>query len=156
MAEIQFLRKLFDYDYWANLTALDSLTPLEAGKPLDYFAHVLGASRIWLARFSTADPKGIDVWPKPTLAQCRDAVDELRQGWTAVLDRLTPEGLAQNLVYRNTKGVEFSTPIVDVLMHLVMHSAYHRGQVASAVRAAGGKPALTDYVAWVRQVGASG
>lgn len=49
------------------------------------------------------------------------------------------------------EGVEFSTPMADVLMHLVMHSAYHRGQVALAVRAAGGKPALTDYVVWVRQ-----
>jgi len=36
-------------------------------------------------------------------------------------------------------------------MHVVTHSAYHRGQVAAAVREAGGKPEATDYVVWVRQ-----
>ena len=36
-------------------------------------------------------------------------------------------------------------------MHVVTHSAYHRGQVAAAVREAGGKPAATDLVVWVRQ-----
>jgi uncharacterized damage-inducible protein DinB len=41
-------------------------------------------------------------------------------------------------------GAEFKTPIRDVVTHLVMHSAYHRGQVAAAVKEDGGKPAPTD------------
>jgi len=32
-----------------------------------------------------------------------------------------------------------------------MHSTYHRGQIASAVREAGGAPAYTDYIHAVRQ-----
>ena len=78
-------------------------------------------------------------------------MDELHKSWAALLDKLTPEKLAAGLTYRNTKGVEFKTPIQDVLMHLVLHSAYHRGQVAAAVREAGGKPAATDYVVYLRQ-----
>jgi uncharacterized damage-inducible protein DinB len=30
-----------------------------------------------------------------------------------------------------------------------MHSAYHRGQVASQLRELGGEPPLTDFVAWI-------
>ena len=79
-------------------------------------------------------------------------LEETNRRWSAYLNRVTPEGLGQDIVYRNTKGVEFATLLQDILMHLVTHSAYHRGQVAAAVREAGGKPAATDYVVWVRQV----
>lgn len=79
------------------------------------------------------------------------AIDQIYQTWVTLLDQLTDEKLNQNLVYRTTQGVEFQTPIREVLTHLLMHSAYHRGQVAAAVREAGGKPAATDYVVFLRQ-----
>ena len=31
-------------------------------------------------------------------------------------------------------------------MHVVMHGAYHRGQIATVVRQGGETPAYTDYV----------
>ena len=75
---------------------------------------------------------------------------DLRRRWKELLDNLTPEKLAGDLLYLSLKGVEYRTPIQDVLMHLILHSAYHRGQVAAAVREAGGKPASTDYVVYLR------
>ena len=39
----------------------------------------------------------------------------------------------------------------DILAHVVLHSAYHRGQIAAAVRAGGGEPAYTDMIHAVRQ-----
>ena len=38
----------------------------------------------------------------------------------------------------------------DVLLHVVMHSVYHRGQAAADVRANGGTPAYTDFIHAVR------
>jgi len=35
--------------------------------------------------------------------------------------------------------------------HVTIHSAYHRGQIASDVRSAGQEPAYTDYIHAVRQ-----
>ena len=67
-----------------------------------------------------------------------------------MLDNLTAEKQAGELAYQTTKGIEYRTPVGDVLMHLVLHSSYHRGQVAAAVREAGGKPAVTDYVVYLR------
>jgi uncharacterized damage-inducible protein DinB len=37
-----------------------------------------------------------------------------------------------------------------VLLHVIMHSAYHRGQIAMAMRAAGQQPAYTDFIHAVR------
>jgi DinB family len=31
------------------------------------------------------------------------------------------------------------------------HSSYHRGQIATLVRTAGGEPAATDYIYWCRE-----
>jgi uncharacterized damage-inducible protein DinB len=155
MASLQFFRQLFDYDHWANRAALASLKAAGAagGRAQEYFRHVIGAERVWLARFSNPTSSDLTPWPTLTLDQCAAEVESLHAGWLALLDKMQPEGLAGSLTYRNTKGVEFSTPIADLLMHLVMHSAYHRGQVAKAVRDAGGKPAATDYVVYVRQLG---
>lgn len=152
---IPFFRRLFAYDYWGNGEALASLSTVNgsAEQPRKYFEHVIGAQRVWLSRFETPDSPSVEGWPKLSPEECRTAIEELHKSWTGLLDKLGPEKLDQDLVYRNTKGVEFRTPILDVLMHLVMHSAYHRGQVASAVRQAGGKPAATDYVVYVRQLG---
>jgi len=37
------------------------------------------------------------------------------------------------------------------LTHVIMHSAYHRGQIALEMRAAGMEPAHTDFIHAVRQ-----
>jgi len=157
MQQLQFFTRLFEYDHWANREALASVatTASAVESAQTFFNHIIGAERVWLARFSDPDPRQVTPWPTLTLDECLAEVEKLHAEWLALLATMTPEKLAGDLTYRNTKGVEFKTPIEDVLMHLVMHSAYHRGQVAKAVREAGGKPAATDYVVFVRQLGAS-
>ena len=154
MQILNFIRGLFEYDCWANREALASLATVagDAERPRKYLSHVLGAQRVWLARFADPNPPSAQPWPTLTVEECRQAIEDLHRQWTALLDRLNPERLDEDLTYRNTKGMEFRTPIRDVLMHLVMHSAYHRGQVAAAVRETGGKPAATDYAVYVRKM----
>ena len=53
--------------------------------------------------------------------------------------------------YQNSKGEKFSSRQADILMHVVMHGAYHRGQIAAAIRAAGSEPAYTDFIHCIRQ-----
>jgi len=145
-------RKLFDYDYWANCETLASLKSVPSGaeKPRKAFSHVIGGQRVWLSRFENPAPPSAQPWPDLTLEECASAIEDLRRQWKELLDKLTPEKLAGELTYKTTKGIEHRTPVGDILMHLVLHSAYHRGQVAAAVREAGGKPAPTDYVVYVR------
>ena len=145
-------RKLFDYDYWANCETLASLKSVPSGaeKPRKAFSHVIGGQRVWLSRFENPAPPSAQPWPDLTLEECASAIEDLRRQWKELLDRPTPEKVAGELAYKTTKGIEYRTPVGDILVHLVLHSAYHRGQVAAAVREAGGKPAATDYVVYVR------
>jgi uncharacterized damage-inducible protein DinB len=143
---------LFDYDYWANSETLASLRTVPSGteKPRKIFNHVIGGQRTWLARFENPTPPLAQPWPDLSLEECWSAIEDLRRRWKGMLDNLTPEKLAGELAYQTSKGIEYRTPVGDVLMHLVLHSSYHRGQVAAAVREAGGKPAVTDYVVYLR------
>jgi uncharacterized damage-inducible protein DinB len=153
MDSIQSFRQLFEYDHWGNQAALASLGTIAgpAEKALKLFSHILGGHRVWRARFDDPSPPNVQPWPALSMGECRVAIDEIHQSWKALLDQLNDEKLSHNLVYCNTQGAQFETPIRDVLTHLLMHSAYHRGQVAAAVREAGGKPAATDYVYYLRQ-----
>ena len=53
--------------------------------------------------------------------------------------------------YTNSRGEAWTSTVEEILTHVVIHSAYHRGQIASDVRASGGVPAYTDYIHAVRQ-----
>jgi uncharacterized damage-inducible protein DinB len=154
---VELLKGLFEYDYWANGRALASLDTVtgDGSRARRFLGHVIGAQRVWLSRFETPESPSTEPWPTLTLDDAQKAVGELRGRWAALLGTMTPEKLAGDLVYHNTKGQEFKTPIKDVLLHLVMHSVYHRGQVAAAVRDSGGTPASTDYIAYVRQLPSS-
>lgn len=149
----QFFRQLFEYDHWGNQAALASLSTIAgpAEKPLKVFSHILGGQRVWRARFDEPNPPNAQPWPALTLAECRAATDDVYQSWVALFDHLTGDRLNQNLVYRTTQGAQFETPVRDVLTHLLMHSAYHRGQVASHMREHGQTPAYTDFIHAVRQ-----
>ena len=37
----------------------------------------------------------------------------------------------------------------ETMMQVVLHSTYHRGQIATRIRELGGEPQVTDFVAWV-------
>ncbi len=71
--------------------------------------------------------------------------------WREFLDRMPPDGFADKVEYRNSKGEPWLSRVEDVLTHVLMHSAYHRGQVALEMRASGLEPAYTDFIHAVRK-----
>ncbi len=154
MTDMEMFQRLFRYDTWANRLALESLESVDSkdDRPRRLFAHILEAQRIWLGRLEQELPALTQPWPARALDECRAIHEELHKRWGRILDGLNPQRLAEKCVYRTTAGKPFETPIEDMLLHVVMHSVYHRGQVAAAVRQAGGKPAPTDYVVYVRQL----
>ena len=153
MDSVELIKKLYEYDYWANQETLAGLATLTSGqeKPLKYFSHVIAAQQIWRARFDDPAPFTGDAWPATSLEDCRTAIDELRAQWADLLGRMTEEELAEDLVYKNLKGNDLRTPIGDALMHVITHSVHHRGQAAAAIRDAGGQPSATDFVVYVRE-----
>jgi uncharacterized damage-inducible protein DinB len=153
MESLDSLRHLFEYDYWANQVALRTVATLNTPpeRVLNVAGHIVGAQRVWLGRLEGAGDPPPAPWPLMSLEEANAAVTEMHQRWSSYFGNLVPERLDEDLVHRNTKGAEFRVPVRDVLMQLVVHGAYHRGQIAAAVREAGGMPSSTDYITYVRQ-----
>jgi uncharacterized damage-inducible protein DinB len=157
MESLDLLRRLFDYDYWGIQEALRSVETASGPRErvLKIAGHIIGAQRVWLARLEGPGASSEVPWPSLTLDEARTAAEDLHRRWSDFLSGLTQEKLGSDLVYRNGKGLEFHTPLRDVLVQLIVHGAYHRGQIAAVVRDAGGTPAATDYIVYVRQLSKS-
>jgi uncharacterized damage-inducible protein DinB len=146
------LRRQFAYDAWANREVLARLSasarPTE--RPLQLLAHILSAQRLWLERIRR-QPQSLPVWPVFSIDLCEAQINELALLWREFLSQLTPAGLSENITYKNSKGEPWSSTVQDILTHVALHSAYHRGQIASQVRAGGEQPAPTDFIHAARQ-----
>ena len=145
-------QRLFAYDDWANRETLAAIAA--AGSPLPrslkLLAHIAGAERLWLGRLRR-ESRPAAVWPDLDVAGCREALDDLARVWKENLGALTPAGLDETVAYVNSKGEPWTSSVEDILTHTVLHSSYHRGQIAADMRASRHAPAYTDYIHARRQ-----
>ena len=144
------LARLFAYDAWANAESLASIRG--AGAPtaaVRLIAHVAAAERLWKSRID-ADPAPVAVWPDWDPDACGRELETMAREWDVYLTTLSAAELARPVPYVNSKGERWTTSVDDVLAHVVLHSSYHRGQIAYVLRAGGGEPAYTDYAHCVR------
>jgi uncharacterized damage-inducible protein DinB len=157
MNAADFLR-MFAYDHWANRECLRAIRAGGSAAPdatiqedlVKRIAHILSAEKLWLERMRQ-ERQSMPVWPSSTIEQCEVLADEEASAWKNYLGEISDSGLEKSVEYRNTKGDVWSSRVEDVLMHVIMHSAYHRGQIATQMRRAGMEPALTDFIHAVRK-----
>jgi uncharacterized damage-inducible protein DinB len=143
--------KVFRHLEWADARVLQSLRSAQSvlKKDLDLYAHILGSEHVWLSRINGTPPK-LAVWPSLTLDECDRLGADNAAAYQKLAADLTPETRQRPVTYRNSAGEEFTSTLEDILTHVSMHGAYHRGQVAASLRAAGDTPIPTDYIAFVR------
>jgi len=145
-------RQQFAYDEWANQEVLKAIRSSGAARErsLQLMAHIISAERLWLERLKQ-QPQTTPVWPEGDLEQCEAQTAEVAHLWREHLDLITAGDVHQSVSYKNSKGEAYTSTIEDILSHVVLHSAYHRGQIASHMRASGQTPAYTDFIHGVRQ-----
>jgi uncharacterized damage-inducible protein DinB len=154
MAPTRQLRRLFAYHDWANREAVASLKQAAAPPPfaLAVMAHIFAADRLWLARLTRSDEKVV-VWPSMSLEECVFASENVPRLWARYLASRSDRDLDLDEIvsYVTSRGEHWTNTAGDILQHVVLHAAHHRGQVASALRVAGHEPAATDFIVGVRK-----
>lgn len=145
------IRRLFAHLQWADTLVLESLRRGAGASPraLELYAHVLGAEAVWLSRLRGVAAE-VPVWPAADVDACSELMARLHTELTRFIDSLNDASLERTVHYRNSAGVEFDSRIDDILLQVLLHGVYHRGQVALLLRDAGATPAPTDYIAFVR------
>ncbi len=102
-------------------------------------AHALTAQRVWLERLRGH----VMVYPNdppPPREQLESVWGEIHQGLLAFAEVQTTETLQNTIRSRNRSGVEFEMPVWSVMHHVADHATYHRGQLNSMIKLAGGQP----------------
>ena len=146
------LDRLFDHFEWADRRALQALRTVDP-PPEDavrIFAHILGSEETWLSRLEGRAPT-LAVWPEMDLAECERRASEVSGHLHRWVRDVSGPRLNDVIRYRTSTGNEFETRVVDILSHVCLHGAYHRGQIALLVRRAGGEPVATDLVVFARE-----
>lgn len=150
------VRALFRHMWWADDHVLTSLMAADPRprRAVELYAHVVGAEHVWLDRVEGRST-GVPVWPDPDVDACAKLTATARQRYEEMLGTLGDAELDRTIHYANSAGKEFDTRLEDILLHVALHGAYHRGQVALVLRDAGAEPQPSDYIAFVRGVPAA-
>jgi uncharacterized damage-inducible protein DinB len=145
----EYLLELARFDAWANAELLAAVRSVKDDEKVSkLLAHLTAAKHSWIARIIGNDvPADFTLWPNWSREESGRRLRLLDRELVAVVTRDEPSRVA---AYANQRGAEFESVVSDIVIHLANHGSYHRGQLASAVKNAGGIPAVTDFIAWVR------
>ena len=147
MDRLDSLRRRFRYHAWATATLAGAVTDVPSAlRPL---AHALVADRVWLLRLRGEPTGGVALWPDLDADGCRALARRNAAAYAEVL--AAPPDLDAAVAYATSSGAAYETAVGDILDHVLLHAAHHRGQTNAALRAAGAEPPWVDFVAWVRQ-----
>lgn len=157
------VRQLFAYDAWANGRVFEAAAglsedqlfhPVASSFPsvVATLAHVVGAEWVWLRRWLGENPAGFPDWvATPVLADLRVRLSTIERERETFVAGLSDADLNRVVTYRNLSGRAFSDPLDGLIRHVVNHSTYHRGQVATQLRQLGVTPPSTDLIVFLRQ-----
>ncbi len=158
---VEQYRRWFEYEKDSHRQVLASLESVpEEGRGSEPFqkaqslmGHIIAARRMWLHRFEPSSfERPAELFPTSATRESLEAgLATMERDWSAYFGRLNEHELARAFDYVTSEGTNFRSVVVDVLTQVYGHSLYHRGQIASLVRAAGGEPARTDFIFWTRE-----
>ena len=161
---VEDIRALYDFNAWANRRVLDACSALtdeqftrDLGSSFpsvrDTLVHIMSGEWVWLAFWRGHPSPRAEM--ETEFATSRFAnLASVRARWESVVKDLltfarglTAADLGKTL---EVKRHQFSYPLRALLQHLVNHSTYHRGQVATMLRQLGAAPRATDYHLYLR------
>jgi uncharacterized damage-inducible protein DinB len=149
---VDHFKRLLAYDQWAMDLLMKDVEAMPTPEPtaLGRISHILAAEEIWLSRLLGVDLSGITtVWPERGPTECRQKLTELGKKWKDYMDNLKDESFGKIISFKNTKGQPNQAPVGAILTQVFNHATYHRGQIATAIKKAGGEPHSTDFYGYI-------
>lgn len=151
MDTVEHLRGLFVYNDWANWRVIRSLGEFPSAKCLPILTHLLVTEKEYFERLYGKDSTGFDFWQKSSLAECGDLARETAADYDRLLKRFDEEGLSLRTRYKTSEGVAHENTFRELLSHVLLHSATHRGNIIMQMRAENHAPPKIDYVVYLRE-----
>lgn len=142
------VRELSSFDAWASgrlFAAAAALPDEQRARRVsssfasldDTLAHVLAEDWIWVRRCRGEDPRRT-----PTPLSLGEVLAERLE----LLRGLTDADLVREVAFHSLEGAALRQTVRDMLVHVVNHSTYHRGQASTILRLLGSSAPETDFV----------
>ena len=160
---VQDLRTLVDYHYWARDRMLDALEPLTADQYTrdlgnsfksirDTATHIYAAEWAWYQRWHGTSPTALLATDQfPDLPALRREWIDHEQKLRPFVDNLADADVGRVIEYKLLNGTPGASPIGQMVQHVVNHASYHRGQITTMLRQLGLQPAKSmDMIAYFR------
>jgi uncharacterized damage-inducible protein DinB len=161
---LQDTRNLIAYHYWARNRILDAADPLSAeqllrsvggsfGSVRNTLVHTLSAEVLWLLRWKGETPAAMLSPEKfADVASIREAWNDQERSLRSFFEGIDEQKLQQPLRYKTLAGQDATSPLWQMLQHVVNHASYHRGQVTTLLRQLGAAPPKgMDLIAFYRE-----
>ena len=137
------LAKLTDHCIWANELWIGFISE---NCPADEYlltrmSHILLGEQAWFDRISGKEPNR-NIWTAITIP----SLQEEQQKHRSVYQNLVAGNIDRVIAYKRFTGEEYQSSIADILLHLTLHGAHHRGQMATHVSGRGMKPINADFI----------
>jgi uncharacterized damage-inducible protein DinB len=155
---LALLNELFDYNYWARdrqLQACADLTEEQFLRPLgnsfpslrDTLTHLLAVEWLWLERWRGHSPRTL-LAPEefPTLTALSLRWQTVEREMREYVAGLSEEEIGRTVSYVSTRGQTWPYTLGRMILHLLHHQSYHRGQVTSLLRQLGAQPPKVDFL----------
>ena len=111
-------------------------------RAISLLSHTLNAQKIWNDRIQ-GKTDTVQVWKDYNIEELESVENK---NFQQTLEILENEDLERIVQYKNSKGESYQNSIKDILFHIVNHSTYHRGQIATEFRKQKIDPIVSDFV----------
>ncbi|WP_405108886.1 DinB family protein [Paenibacillus sp. FSL K6-1217] len=147
------IMRMMEHLYWADGRILDALeaSHTKDAELLKLVRHVAVAEQVWLSRLQGKSSMQYWLWEEAEdLTAIRRLFENNAEQYRTYLDGLEESGLDQMISYSSQNGTSFQTSVRDILLQVLLHGQYHRGQINRALRMQEAEPAPVDYIAFSR------
>jgi uncharacterized damage-inducible protein DinB len=148
----EYFLKLYQYNAWSNLRVLNCIQRQNVNdeKILSVMGHVVAAQFLWLHRIKALPPPDVKLWGSYTLPQLIALSEQAGKQWLDFVQ--SNDNFNRELTYTNYVGDPYVNNVETIMIHLVNHSSYHRGQIAMLLRQKGFEPINTDLITYDRVI----
>jgi uncharacterized damage-inducible protein DinB len=162
------LSDLLAYNRWANHQYLDVIARISDeqftrklggsfGSVRDTLVHMAWAEWLWAKRWQKSSPQVRAIPDQfPTVESIRVYLKDVEEAQIGVFAHGEADLRAVHIRYTNLKQEESEYTLEQMVCHLTMHSAYHRGQLATLLRQLDVVPPTTDYLVYLDAQKAAG
>jgi uncharacterized damage-inducible protein DinB len=162
MVPAETLRLQLRYTAWASARIVEAAGKLSADEltrdfgtadksVLGTLVHTFAADRVWIGRvLGNVPSRFLEVEKDMHLTVLQNDWPQIYERWQGWADGIDDAQAAVALQYHDLKGNAHTTPLWQIVMHVINHATHHRGQAAGMIRSMGYAPPVLDMIAFYR------